>query len=172
MGVFATCYLAFGVWAGWSSPAIPNGPPDEANRLHHPRGFSIVVPAGWVVHVTDADPYFSLSARPWSRFPRRIPVGISVRRCGPDEPTGPSDDRPTEFQGLPAREGQEVRQLIHERPLQFAYRLTFRRGDSRYEISYLHPGVIRTLPDAVRDYLSTFRVDEEPPDTPDHRQAP
>ena len=146
----------------WGKPlgrAVPLEPPDEANRVGHPQGFSIIYPPNWEVRVQDAPPKPSLNGSPRSLIPSRNHAMLLVVKHGRDVPFDLSGFHPVEFQGEPAHEEEAVRQVQYEKPPAFVYGLIFQRGGCWYEVRYYNPDQLPSLPEIIRQYLSTFRTD-------------
>ena len=51
--------------------AIPRQPPDEKNRVHHPLGFSLVVPPNWDSHTILTSGPLVLAPKTPGRYARR-----------------------------------------------------------------------------------------------------
>src|SRR3954466_7979252 len=66
---------------GPNDPPTPGEPPNESNRIHHPQGFSIVLPPHWTVLVHNiGSPH--IIGMPRCNPPVRAPVGLSVVKLG------------------------------------------------------------------------------------------
>jgi hypothetical protein len=59
--------------------AVPTEPPDEANRVHHPQGFSLIYPPNWEVRAEDSP---IIHGYPRSLLPTRASAVIAASRSG------------------------------------------------------------------------------------------
>src|SRR4051812_35962545 len=73
---------------GPTGDPIPKEPPDEANRVHHPSGLSMIVPPDW--DVAPAGPLLMAPRNP-GRYARRSRAMIVVSRLGRNRPSGLED---------------------------------------------------------------------------------
>ncbi|WP_435020942.1 hypothetical protein TA3x_002103 [Tundrisphaera sp. TA3] len=152
-------------------PPIPTTPPDEIHRVRHPRGYSMIVPPKWGVRLSDPndlpeqeDLWTGICATPrYGHVPSRRFRGFVVHEFRIKEEDPSPGFHPVEFQGLPASEKEGIEETSRELDPSFVYRLIFERGGRRYLIRYDHPGQIETLPEMVRRYLLTFRVEGAEP---------
>jgi hypothetical protein len=149
---------------GPTGDPIPKQPPDEANRVHSPLGFSMVVPPDWNARITG-----SLFMAPMSpgRYARRSKALIDVSYLGHETPSEVALSRKTRFLGEAAYEGMEVvRPWTFDDGAWSEYTLYARRGADWYEIRYGIAEERTTLPAMVRRYLNTLRLDEPHPGSP------
>lgn len=136
---------------------IPTEPPDEANRVMHPLGFSIVYPPNWVVRIQVEDDK-SIVGEARKVLPSRRSGRIYVRRLGNIAPEI-SGCRPTEFQGQPAYEESSRRVGNWEDPPQFNHHMFFRRRGDWYQLSYMIGAEPPALPEMIRRFFETFRAE-------------
>jgi hypothetical protein len=142
---------------GPAGDPIPRRPPDEANRLRHPAGFSMVVPPNWGSHV---DGSLLIAPLTPGRYARRSKALIAVSCLGRDEPPDLESMQRTLFLGREAYEEMRVvRRWTFDDGAWSEYRLYLRRGGDWYEVKYGITEERTTLPDAVRLYLDTLRWD-------------
>src|SRR4051812_49064934 len=88
--------------------AIPHQQPDERNRVHHPMGFSLVVPPNWGHHISFNSGPLVLAPETPGRYARRSKALIVVTHLGHHRPEDLGLLRPTSFQGREAYEGMRV----------------------------------------------------------------
>jgi hypothetical protein len=138
--------------------AIPTEPPDEANRVVHPQGFSIIVPPNWEPRISDDPPFVAIGAAPRMLLPSRWSAGLRVGRRPEKLPLDVADHRPTRFQGMPAFE-HVTRQpgVFLDRPPRFFYTLVFQRDGVGYELGYHLADDRESLPPNMQQYFNTFR---------------
>lgn len=141
---------------------VPTQPPDETNRIHHPLGFSIVVPPCWDHRIGfDGGPLMLAPQTPGPDA-RRSRALIVVTPLGRHRPQDLGSLQPTSFDGHPALEGMRV-----VRPWSFddgawsEYSLYLKRAGVWYEVRYGIAAEQTHLPSAVRRYLETLRWDGE-----------
>ena len=153
---------------GWLLPPvdfgnpIPTGPPIEANRVHSPRGFSIINPPGWTVRTEGESPWGMIQMIPPYKTPRRSVMGLFVKILLPNDLPTDHHWQPTTFQGQPARERHEVSEnLKHHWTADHFYR--FERAGRHYLIRYARPGQDPELPPIVAACIATFQVDPTSP---------
>ena len=142
---------------------VPVEPPNEANRVSHRLGFSLVYPPNWEILVTEDQPDPSINGPPSiNGFPRTlIPSrisGIYVARLGKQRPDV-SADRRTEFQGEPAYEHVSGRPGNWDDPPQFNYAIAFQRNGTWYRLLYGIGQERDTLPATVKPYFETFKAE-------------
>jgi hypothetical protein len=144
---------------------IPSQPPQEANRVHHPAGFSIVCPPRWEPHVRRTLESFPetliLSPQTPGPYARRSSALIVVNRLGTARPTEIEGLQPTIFQGQPAFERmQVVRTSTFDDPAWSNYELVLSHGPNWYLVSYGIAEERTTLPPMIQRYLNTLRWDD------------
>jgi hypothetical protein len=145
---------------GPAGDPIPKVAPDEAHRIYHPSGFSIVVPPDW-----SAPDRGSLALYPKSpgRYARRSKAFLLIAPIGGRRPEEVEGLAKTSFQGQEAFEGMEViRHDTFDDPPWSEYRLIFRRGEDWYLVQYGIAEERTTLPDMVRRYIDTLSWEGRP----------
>jgi hypothetical protein len=152
---------------GPTGEPIPSEPPDEANRIHHPAGFSMVVPPRWSTHVSPALDVFpaSLMMAPMSpgRRARRSKALIVVTSlgAGPGSASGLEGYQKVNFSGLEAHEMMAVtRQWTLDDGAWSEYDLYLRHGGNWYHVTYGLAAERTTLPPMIRRYIGTLRWDD------------
>jgi hypothetical protein len=156
----------------WGSPnfgkphgrAIPDQPPDEANRVVNPQGFSIVFPPNWETHVEDSKEFPVISANPRTVIPSRWEdAALAVERWPEDRPPDLADFKPTVFQGKAAYERISTHpgtgDFPDRRPPRFIDLLAFQRNGAWYRLIYWVTDDRKTRPPIMLRYFNTFRVD-------------
>jgi hypothetical protein len=145
----------------------PNGPhgdpvptelPDERNRYYHESGISIVLPPNWE---TRQD---SLNLRIWPRCGLgRMPAVLRAWRFDGERPTDLVSMRPTTFQGRPAFEQMVVvRKDTLDDPAVSEYTLCFEHNGVWWDINYSIQDELEVLPDMMRRYIETIRLEIKP----------
>ncbi len=164
VGILSMFLLLPMVWFGNSWYFVPSRPPDEAHRVVHPRGFSIVVSPGWKSQIGRSS-FESITATAWQLVPDRHPAQIRLETSGTRKPSGAHnpDLSPASFQGRPARVSTGVASGGKVSPL-FDYYLYFQRGGQWYTLSYWAPWKYKSLPPMIQQYFSTFRHESPPED--------
>ena len=138
----------------------PSSPPDEANRIVHPTGLSIVAPENWD-QVSDMGrdiPFLRVAAR--GAPGRRLKSIIMVSQCGtdPDEAVLAACTKIT-FQGTEAYEACTVtREDSFDDPARSNYVLYFERNGTWWQINFLVADRMTQLPDSIRQYIETIRL--------------
>ena len=98
--------------SGPAGDPIPRQSPNEANRLHHPAGFSIVVPPNWGSHVTNrlesCPAVLFMAPLSAGRYARRSKALIVVSCIGNSRPSDLEGLQKTVFLGQEAYEGMRV----------------------------------------------------------------
>ncbi|MHC5540983.1 hypothetical protein ACYOEI_22400 [Singulisphaera rosea] len=133
----------------------PTEPPDEANRLVHPLGFSIVYPPNWVPRIQVEDK--SIVGEPRKLIPSRTSATIYARKLGVIAPEL-SECRPIEFQGQPAYEESSRRDGNWDEPPRFSHHIFFQRRGDWYQLSYWIGADPPALPETIRRFINTFRA--------------
>jgi hypothetical protein len=136
--------------------AVPTEPPDEANRVHHPQGFSLVFPPNWEIRAEDSP---IIHGYPRSLIPSRASTVIAASKSGRVEPPDMTDFHPTSFQGQLAYERMSYRPGTWDDPPQFTYIMFFVRDACRYELVYSRGADPPLLPEMIRRYFATFQVE-------------
>jgi hypothetical protein len=140
---------------GPSGEPIPVLPPDEANRVHHPAGFSIVAPRNWGSHSGG-----SLLMAPLSpgRYARRSKALLHVSWIGRDRPPGLEGLQAVGPAGQEAYEGMRVvRRWTFDDGAWSEYDLYLRHGEDWYVVRYGIAEERTILPEMVRRYIGTLR---------------
>ena len=140
---------------------IPTEQPDESRRLHHPDGFSIVMPPNWETPPWALRSGESLTMWPRKPYPSKGGTSINVFRL--QRPPDFESLSTTIFQGQPAYEHKAVLhnwQLDDQYDLS-EYALTFERFGSWYRIIYQFGAIRGEVPEMIRRYLETLRLDGE-----------
>lgn len=138
---------------------VPLEPPDESRRLFHPDGFSIVMPPNWETPPWALRSGETLTMWPRKPFPSRGGTSINVFQLkAPPKLDGRSE---TIFQNKPAFENRAV---LHDWQLDDPYDLSeyglvFERGGSSYRIIYQFGAIHEEVPEMIRRYLETFRLE-------------
>lgn len=166
VGVIVAILLGFMSPVWWpllTTPAgrdIPSSGPTEANRVFHPDGFSIVIPPNWTSNIHRLAFY----SYPQSGIPRRYSATLAVVKWGEERPFKNLEGlSTTTFQRLPAHEMIRARRgggFLESPAYYFSYEVIFRRRGDWYVIRYGVFEELNELPDVVREYLNTFRVEE------------
>jgi hypothetical protein len=138
--------------------SIPSRPPDEANRVVHPAGFSLIFPPNWEVRVEGEDK----RAGRVSGVPRnldlrsRTPAWICSTKYGTTTRPFPDQGfRSISFQGKPAFERRETKR--GDKP-HFRCTLFFQRGGEWYVLVYLVTQDRDSLPPMIQAYFDTFQA--------------
>ena len=138
---------------------IPTEPPDEANRVHHRSGISIVLPPNWVLSKLD---FFD--ARPRGVPGKRSKAMLVIMANGDRGLLNVEGLAPVSFQGQPAYEKMIVeRHDTFDDPAMSRYTLQFQRDGRSYFVHYGIAEERTELPPMVRRYLETLAF-ETPPD--------
>jgi hypothetical protein len=154
-------------WPIWTSPnygkplgrGIPAEPPDEANRVVHPQGFSIILPPNWEATILGASSPVAggIMAFPRQLFPTRS-AGIHLINYGKRSPIDLPGYRPAMFQGKPAFEWVSTRPGVFlDSPPLFHYSLAFQRAGAWYELMYSLSRDQGAIPQVVQQYFNTFQ---------------
>jgi hypothetical protein len=169
-GVFGAFILILNASFVNSWNSVPSRPPDEANRVVHPREFSMIVPPGWESKVGVSSPFDSITSTARQLIPDgRHRTEIHLERSGTRKPWGTLDPdlRPVSFQGQPARErswsypgGGDVKDPTPR----FHYERYFQRNGQWYALEYRVPRAYQSLPPLIQHYFDTFRH-ESPPES-------
>ena len=139
---------------------IPTEPLDEANRVVHPQGFSIILPPGWESRTLGTPPWDAgvILAHPRQLFPGRSGAGIALMSYGKRELIDLSESRPAWFQGKPAFERISTRPGVFlDSPPQFHYSLAFQRAGAWYELTYSLASDRTAIPQIIQQYFNTFQ---------------
>lgn len=133
----------------------PSEPPNEANRITHPTGLSIILPANWD-DLSDTSRFLRIAAR--GTPGRRLKSDIVIGQCepGPDESTI-SQCKTIQFQGSLAYEVCRVeRKDSFDDPASSSYSLYVQRRGVWWHVNYLVSDEMNVLPDSVRQYIETI----------------
>lgn len=163
--------LAWLIWpalnndcSGTTGDAIPTEPPDEARRLQHPAGFSVVVPPDWEpagMPLRKSDPMVRLfpAVPKGKNCPvRRAKAGLVISNLGTSRPADLGSFRRITFQGQRAYERMEVRrESTFDDPAQSEYRLYVQTDGGWFAVDYFIAEGRTTLPPMIRDYIGTLR---------------
>ncbi|HEX8201723.1 MAG TPA: hypothetical protein VF590_14670 [Isosphaeraceae bacterium] len=145
--------------------AIPSQPPSEANRLHHPAGFSIVRPPHWELGSWGRhNEYVQLQYYLPPTSGIRVGAMITIAGGGRDRPSGLDAYQKTLFQGQEAYEAIQVNRrwtTCPDDPASSRYTLFFKHQDRWFSIDYLVQDELTVLPGIVRQYLNTLRWDQD-----------
>jgi hypothetical protein len=148
---------------------VPIELPDEANRVVHPQGFSIILPPNWDATILSAAsaPAGRILAAPRQLLPARWHASLTLSNYGKRTAIDLPEHRPVWFQGMPAFEGISTRPGVFlERPPHFHYSLAFQRAGAWYELTYSLSSEQTTIPQIIQSYLNTFKdksdTDQEP----------
>lgn len=140
---------------------VPLTGPNEANRVEHPSGFSIVAPPNWTGRAVGGDPDFppSIYLYPQSAFPRRYSATLGVMRYLGKPERDLEGAKDTVFQGQPAFEHISMAPYRgFESPAHFGYKLIFPRGDKWYAIQFGICVELGDVPAVFREYFDSFRT--------------
>lgn len=167
------CFLLWSHRVSRPTPLwIPTNPPDEAHRVTHPDGYSIIIDPDWETDFkNDRSMGHHNSERIYRSSVAVYPIEylgtatyfwpfFSVTRYS-DRPHISNTMRPTEFQGRPAFE--HFLPAARKPPLQCGYELIFQRDDSWFHIAWFKyvseqdSKTLTTLPPMIRTYIETFR---------------
>jgi hypothetical protein len=168
--LFSSLWLALGDLTGPAGSPIPTQPPDETRRIHNELGFSMVAPPNW-----RAGSIASLVMAPMTpgRFARRSKALVVFERIGPHRPAGGEGWRETSFLGQKAYEMMKVvRHWTFDDGAWSQYSLQFPRAGDWYELKYAIADERTALPDMVRQYINTFRWDDNVPETTNDDRSP
>jgi hypothetical protein len=141
--------------------AIPRQPPEEKNRVHHPLGFSLVVPPKWDSHIILNGGPLVLAPMSLGKYARRSKASIVVTYLKRYRPPDIESLGKTSFLGQSAYEVMQV-----NRPWTFddgawsEYTLYLTHDGYWYEIRYGIAEERTQLPGEVRQYLNTLRWEE------------
>ena len=134
---------------------IPTEPPDEANRVHHPSGISLVLPPYWLLSRHD---FFD--ARPRDIPGRRSKAFIVITSNGSSAQHDTAGWSSVLFQGQPAKERMVVeREYTLDDGALSCYSLWFQRSGRTYLVKYGLAEERTELPAMVRKYLETMTFD-------------
>ena len=165
--------LAFLIWpavnvdcTGSTGSAIPAGPPDEARRLRHPAGFSVIVPPDWQsreIPLRKDDP----SLRLFPQVPkgpscpvRRAEAGLVIANLGAGRPPALDGFQRIAFQGRAAYERMDVtRTSTFDDQARSEYTMYIERDADWFLVTYFIAEARTELPSSVRDYIETIRWD-------------
>lgn len=160
--VSALLGISLGLLLQPNAPWIPEKPPEEGNRVEHPRGFSIVAPSGWESKVcsTPEDNYIYLA--PPTNVPFVGPIryhpmiGVALLERPPDR-SGFTDGR---FLEQPAF---QMLEFSVGRGDYLALTILLQREGHWFRIRYRVPeqqlpsAARHDVPDAIWQFLRTFR---------------
>ena len=140
----------------------PSTAPDEANRVTHPTGFSIILPPNWdnLSSEDRTSPFLRIAARGASG--RRLKSVIAIWKCDP-EPDQQTLDRckTLRFQDSPAYEICRVeRKDTFDDPASSSYDLYIQRQDGWWHVNYMVADEINVLPNSIRQYVETIAFPE------------
>ena len=138
----------------------PSSPPNEANRIVHPTGLSIVAPENWdqVTEMGPDIPFLRIAAR--GAPGRRLRSIIMVSQCSPDPDEAMLAARnKTAFQGATAFEACTVtREDSFDDPASSSYDLYFEQNGIWWQVSFLVADRMTELPDSIRQYVDTLQL--------------
>lgn len=134
---------------------LPSRPPEEADRVHHPAGFSLIVPGDWKSLIMEGEgdgfpPAINANPGDASRY---APV-INVRILGRKDFAAAVMN--ATFQRQPAREEINKGNVGDNYPM-FSYSLTFERNGTPFQLSYTTFTERDSVPKEIRQYLETFQ---------------
>jgi hypothetical protein len=144
---------------------VPETPPSEDRRVHHPNYFSIVAPVNWECDMTPPDPASTILKHPrMTLWPKRSLGGrrASIYVVGPfklSSDLSGFDYHETTLQGQPAFFHVRTRPGTFDDPPPFRYRLFFERSGDGFELTYVGLLHQEELLPMVQRYFDTFRVE-------------
>lgn len=145
---------------------IPAEPPQEANRVFHANGLSIIAPKNWNQPMERAS---SLVIAARGTPGRRLRSAIFVN---PTAPPNLTEFTTTTLNGLPAYEKMEVmREDTFDDPASSRYQLYVDDSGQWWNVTFLVQDSIRTLPAGIRQYIDTIRFPAKEIKAP-HEPAP
>jgi len=136
---------------------VPSEPPQEANRIVHESGVSIIVPPNWekILDYGPETPFFVIAARVSGA--RRLTATLTIQRAGPLTDADLSGMRPLTFQGFTAREQMQVaREWTFDDPPYSGYTLYVDVDGEWWQVTYSAAAKLDTLPPEVRAYIETI----------------
>jgi len=144
---------------GPDGDVYPTAAPNEANRVTHPTGLSIVAPVNWdqTHDMGPATQYLQIAAR--GTPGRRLRAVIAVWRCDP-EPNQQtiSHCKQLQFQGVPAYEICQVRREdTFDDPASSSYDLYVERKGVWWQVNFLVADKMALLPNSIRQYINTIQ---------------
>jgi hypothetical protein len=168
--VAAVVALLVSLWLPGGDPGgywIPKHPPDEANRIHHPSGFSIVRPPDWIAEASsfeesDTD---TLVLAPGCKRMRYCPRINVTRLTQPPELEGFSEATLGPYQ---AHRKLDVQIGGGDEPYFMCEYVVLSR-QTWFRIVYVTPNgpwgkpQYNDVPVEIAKYLETFRDDTPPP---------
>lgn len=145
---------------GPAGEMIPSEPPDEAHRIVHASGLSIVAPENWeLMHDRPQNPTLTIAARVLPSGGRLISY-IEIRKLDSgDEEPDVTGFKQTQFQSYPAFE----RMVADERTRGASdrrystYDLYVDRDGEWWSIRFDIADVLTELPPEIRSYIDTVR---------------
>jgi hypothetical protein len=145
---------------GPAGDPIPRQPPDEANRVRLPGGFSIIVPPNWASHTYQT---FMMAPLSPGRYARRSKALVLISYLGRKRPPGLEGLRRTTFLAQEAYERMRVvRSWTFDDGAWSEYTLYFRHDEDWYEVKYGIAEERTSLPGMVRQYINTLHWDARP----------
>lgn len=138
---------------------LPLEPPDEANRVAHVSGISIVAPKNWdqVRERGPGWPSLTIAAR--GRPRARLKSIISIEETDLPDAAVLERATPLTFQGLPAYEHMEiVRKDTFDVPARSHYELYIKAPDRWWHVDFGVAATISSLPPSIRQYIDTIRL--------------
>lgn len=133
---------------------IPIELPDEANRVKHPAGLSIIAPVNWdqMRELVPDEPSLFIAARGMPG--RRLTSLISIERCSLPELDGFTQ---IDFRGDTAYELTIIdRRDSFDDPASSHYDLYIDRGDQWWHVTFRTAAEMTELPSAIRTYIETI----------------
>jgi len=123
--------------------------PLEKDRVRHPAGLSIIMPAGWFNEM-------DVGAVPQIRMYPREQAGPQVSLIATrfaSKPSGATDLPEDEFQAKPARMGKRKDGRMN------AWRVVFERDGQWYQVSAVTPPDVSMDDGWLRSYAESFKVE-------------
>lgn len=161
-GLFALLYPAVQQVRNPKGPygkMIPTAAPEEADRIVHATGLSIVAPKNWD-QIRDEGPdvpFLCVAAR---GIPgARLKSFITIQRTEPPDETILSGAARVPFQGFPAYERMGIdRASTFDDPAWSSYSLYVDAAGEWWVITWVVADAIRQLPPEIRTYIDTVRL--------------
>lgn len=137
---------------------IPNEPPDEANRIAHSSGLSIIAPENWDrAEFGPGEIFVGIHARGKGR----IRSQITIYKAEPSNTQFLNGAREFEFQGYPACEKTVVeRESSFDDPAYSSHSIYVNQNENWWSIELLIQKRLDGLPEEFRPYLKTIRFPE------------
>lgn len=146
----------------------PNGPhgeiypsvaPNEANRITHQTGLSIILPENWD-DLSGTSPILRIACRGTPLQRLSSVITISQRNPKPDQQTL-ARYKAIQFQGYPAYEmcSTERKDFLDD-PATSSYDLLIQREDVWWHVNYMVADEMSVLPNSIRQYIETIEFPE------------